>query len=134
MLRGICRWSARRTLLQPVLHYAVYGRLNAARDNAVLVCHALSGSALAGELVAGVVWGRQRIGNREQGLGRTETRERRTESREQRTESRERRTESREQRTESRERENREQRARNRTGNREQRTGNGGLGDWLGSG
>jgi len=30
-----------------VLHYAVYGRLNAARDNAVLVCHALSGSALA---------------------------------------------------------------------------------------
>ncbi len=31
------------------LHYAVYGRLNAARDNAVLVCHALSGSALVGE-------------------------------------------------------------------------------------
>ncbi len=30
------------------LHYAVYGRLNAARDNAVLVCHALSGSALVG--------------------------------------------------------------------------------------
>ncbi len=37
-----------RTLAAPTLHYAVYGRLNAARDNAVLVCHALSGSALVG--------------------------------------------------------------------------------------
>ena len=37
-----------RTLAAPMLHYAVYGRLNAARDNAVLVCHALSGSALVG--------------------------------------------------------------------------------------
>jgi homoserine O-acetyltransferase/O-succinyltransferase len=37
-----------RTLATPTLHYAVYGRLNAARDNAVLVCHALSGSALVG--------------------------------------------------------------------------------------
>lgn len=37
-----------RTLALPTLHYAVYGRLNAARDNAVLVCHALSGSALVG--------------------------------------------------------------------------------------
>jgi homoserine O-acetyltransferase len=37
-----------RMLAQPTLHYAVYGRLNAARDNAVLVCHALSGSALVG--------------------------------------------------------------------------------------
>ncbi len=36
------------TLASPTLHYAVYGRLNAARDNAVLVCHALSGSALVG--------------------------------------------------------------------------------------
>ena len=27
------------------LHYALYGELNAARDNGVLVCHALSGSA-----------------------------------------------------------------------------------------
>jgi homoserine O-acetyltransferase len=32
-------------LVNPTLHYAVYGKLNAARDNAVLVCHALSGSA-----------------------------------------------------------------------------------------
>jgi homoserine O-acetyltransferase len=37
-----------RTLRSPTLHYAAYGRLNAARDNAVLVCHALSGSALVG--------------------------------------------------------------------------------------
>jgi homoserine O-acetyltransferase len=38
-----------RTLAGVVLHYAVYGRLNAARDNAVLVCHALSGSAQVGK-------------------------------------------------------------------------------------
>ena len=38
-----------RTLANPTLHYAVYGRLNAARDNAVLVCHALSGSAQVGQ-------------------------------------------------------------------------------------
>jgi len=37
-----------RKLAGVTLHYAVYGRLNAARDNAVLVCHALSGSALVG--------------------------------------------------------------------------------------
>jgi homoserine O-acetyltransferase len=37
-----------RTLSGVTVHYAVYGRLNAARDNAVLVCHALSGSALVG--------------------------------------------------------------------------------------
>ncbi len=36
--------------LQPVtIRYAVYGELNAARDNAVLVCHALSGSARAAD-------------------------------------------------------------------------------------
>ncbi|MGA9588115.1 MAG: homoserine O-acetyltransferase [Terracidiphilus sp.] len=38
-----------RTLAQAALHYAVYGRLNAARDNAVLICHALSGSARVGD-------------------------------------------------------------------------------------
>jgi homoserine O-acetyltransferase len=38
-----------RALAGVTLHYAVYGRLNAVRDNAVLVCHALSGSALVGE-------------------------------------------------------------------------------------
>jgi homoserine O-acetyltransferase len=37
-----------RILAKPTLHYAAYGRLNATRDNAVLVCHALSGSALVG--------------------------------------------------------------------------------------
>ena len=36
--------------LQPVsIRYAVYGELNAQRDNAVLVCHALSGSARAAD-------------------------------------------------------------------------------------
>ncbi len=35
-------------LAKPTLRYATYGRLNAARDNAVLVCHALSGSASVG--------------------------------------------------------------------------------------
>src|ERR1700748_3171514 len=35
-------------LVSPTLHYAIYGELNAARDNAVLVCHALSGSASVG--------------------------------------------------------------------------------------
>jgi len=37
-----------RTLAEPTMHYAVYGRLGAARDNVVLVCHALSGSAQVG--------------------------------------------------------------------------------------
>lgn len=36
--------------LHPVnLRYAVYGALNESRDNAILVCHALSGSARAGD-------------------------------------------------------------------------------------
>jgi homoserine O-acetyltransferase len=37
-----------RSLTGVTLHYAVYGRLNATKDNAVLVCHALTGSALVG--------------------------------------------------------------------------------------
>jgi homoserine O-acetyltransferase len=36
-------------LVNPTLHYAVYGKLNPARSNAVLVCHALSGSARVGD-------------------------------------------------------------------------------------
>jgi len=36
--------------LQPVtIRYAIYGELNAERDNAVLACHALSGSARVGD-------------------------------------------------------------------------------------
>jgi homoserine O-acetyltransferase len=46
-LEGDLLLECGRILARPVLHYAVYGKLNAARDNAVLVCHALSGSALA---------------------------------------------------------------------------------------
>lgn len=38
-----------RALAKPTLHYAVYGKLNVARDNAVLICHALSGSARVGD-------------------------------------------------------------------------------------
>jgi len=48
VLDGHLQLECGRSLARPTLHYAVYGRLNAARDNAVLVCHALSGSALAG--------------------------------------------------------------------------------------
>jgi len=48
VLDGPLLLESGRTLTCPTLHYAVYGRLNAARDNAVLVCHALSGSALVG--------------------------------------------------------------------------------------
>lgn len=36
--------------LQPInLHYAIYGELNERRDNAILACHALSGSARVGD-------------------------------------------------------------------------------------
>ena len=48
VLDGSLPLECGRSLVCPTLHYAVYGRLNAARDNAVLVCHALSGSALVG--------------------------------------------------------------------------------------
>ncbi len=48
VLDGELKLDCGCTLAFPTLHYAVYGRLNAARDNAVLVCHALSGSALVG--------------------------------------------------------------------------------------
>ncbi|HWA96493.1 MAG TPA: homoserine O-acetyltransferase [Terracidiphilus sp.] len=48
VIEGDFQLESGRTLASPTLHYAVYGRLSAARDNAVLVCHALSGSALVG--------------------------------------------------------------------------------------
>ena len=48
VLDGELKLDCACTLAFPTLHYAVYGKLNAARDNAVLVCHALSGSALVG--------------------------------------------------------------------------------------
>ncbi len=38
-----------RTLTGVTLHYALYGRLSARKENAVLVCHALSGSALVAQ-------------------------------------------------------------------------------------
>src|SRR5439155_4175344 len=42
--------------LQPVtLHYAQYGELNRRRDNVVLVCHALSGSARAADWWADLI-------------------------------------------------------------------------------
>lgn len=45
--------------LQPVtLHYAIYGELNERRDNAILVCHALSGSARVGD------WWTQMLGSK----------------------------------------------------------------------
>ena len=48
VLEGHFLLECGRTLADATLHYAVYGRLNAARDNVVLVGHALSGSALVG--------------------------------------------------------------------------------------
>jgi homoserine O-acetyltransferase len=49
VLEGHLLLDCGRTLANPTLHYAVYGRLNAARGNAVLICHALSGSARVGD-------------------------------------------------------------------------------------
>jgi homoserine O-acetyltransferase/O-succinyltransferase len=43
------RLSAGGTLRPVTLRYALYGELNEARDNALLVCHALSGSARVGD-------------------------------------------------------------------------------------
>ena len=48
VIEGSLPLECGRVLICPTLHYAVYGRLNAAKDNAVLVCHALSGSARVG--------------------------------------------------------------------------------------
>ncbi len=48
VLEGPLALDCGRSLATATLHYAVYGRLNAARDNVVLVCHALSGSAQVG--------------------------------------------------------------------------------------
>lgn len=49
VLNEVLSLESGEELINPTLHYAVYGRLNAARDNAVLVCHALSGSAKIAE-------------------------------------------------------------------------------------
>ena len=49
VLNEVLPLESGEVLVHPKLHYAVYGRLNAARDNAVLVCHALSGSAEVAE-------------------------------------------------------------------------------------
>jgi homoserine O-acetyltransferase len=43
------RLSAGGELRPVTLHYAVYGRMSPARDNVILVCHALSGSARAAD-------------------------------------------------------------------------------------
>jgi len=48
VLNEVLSLESGEILVNPTLHYAVYGQLNAARDNAVLVCHALSGSAQVG--------------------------------------------------------------------------------------
>jgi homoserine O-acetyltransferase len=45
VLNEVVPLESGEVLIHPTLHYAVYGKLNARRDNAVLVCHALSGSA-----------------------------------------------------------------------------------------
>jgi homoserine O-acetyltransferase len=45
ILEGAFRLENGAELRSPTIHYAIYGELNQRRDNAVLVCHALSGSA-----------------------------------------------------------------------------------------
>ena len=49
VLNEVLPLESGEVLRNPRLHYAIYGQLNAARDNAVLVCHALSGSAEVAE-------------------------------------------------------------------------------------
>jgi len=49
VLNEILSLESGEVLVNPTLHYAVYGKLNGARDNAVLVGHALSGSARVGD-------------------------------------------------------------------------------------
>ncbi len=44
-LGGVFRLEAGGELPSPQLHYALYGEPNQRRDNVILVCHALSGSA-----------------------------------------------------------------------------------------
>ena len=44
-LHGDFHLEAGGEFRSPEVHYAVYGELNERRDNAILVCHALSGSA-----------------------------------------------------------------------------------------
>jgi homoserine O-acetyltransferase/O-succinyltransferase len=44
-LQGAFRLEGGGVLWSPQLHYAIYGEPNAAGDNVILVCHALSGSA-----------------------------------------------------------------------------------------
>ena len=61
VLEGHFPLECGRVLLEPVLHYAVYGRLDAGRDNAVLVCHALSASALVGAWWPELFGGEKRV-------------------------------------------------------------------------
>lgn len=46
---GMVSLESGEVLSHPTLHYVMYGHLNQSRDNAVLVCHALSGSARVAE-------------------------------------------------------------------------------------
>ncbi|HEY0795349.1 MAG TPA: homoserine O-acetyltransferase [Acidisarcina sp.] len=49
VIDGVFPLDAGGALNSPTIHYAIYGKPDAARDNVVLVCHALSGSALVAE-------------------------------------------------------------------------------------